>query len=136
MLSRNRPITHSGKEAEERRDAGQGHPQTTAHRRPSTTRVPPRSSPAELDLPGVPSLDLRAQPEARSTTTKIEDRPRHVRIAVHVETHGVSVGETEYPGDVVRVDQIIEKYATGHRTSLHLSADREYTCDLSVRRML
>jgi excisionase family DNA binding protein len=55
---------------------------------------------------------------------------------VQVEAHGVSVGEAEYPGDVVRVDQIIEKYATGHRTSLHLLADKEYTCDLSVRRIL
>ena len=66
--------------------------------------MPPRAGSAELDLPGVPSLDLRSQPEAGSTTTKIEDRPRHVRIAVHVETDRVSVGEAEYPGDVVRVD--------------------------------
>jgi hypothetical protein len=82
--------------------------------------VPPRSGPAELDLPRMPSLDLRAQPEAWSTTTKIEDRSRHVRIAVHVETDGVSVGEAEDPGDVMSVDQIIDKYATGHQTSLHV----------------
>jgi hypothetical protein len=81
----------------------------------------------------VPSLDLRSEPEARPATAKIKDWARHVRIAVHVEAHGVPVGEAEYPGDVVRVNQIIEKYATGHDRSLHLVTDREYTCDLAVR---
>ena len=62
------------------------------------------SGPAELDLSGVPSLDFGSQPKARSTTTKIEDRPRHVRITMDIETDGVPVSEAEDPGDVVRVD--------------------------------
>jgi hypothetical protein len=106
------------------------------HNAGSTTCAPLRSRAAELDLPGVPSLDLRSQPEARPATAKIKDWARHVRISVHVEAHGVPVSEAENPSDVVRIDQIVENYATGHRSSLHLLANREYTCDLYVRRVL
>ena len=56
-----------------------------------------------------------ATPEARATATEIEGRPRHVRIAVQILAHRVAMGEAEDSGDVMRVDQVVEEHATGHR---------------------
>lgn len=81
----------------------------------------------------MPSLDLRSQPEARSTTAEIENRARHIGVPVHVLAHGVPVGEAEDPSNVVCVDQIIDEYAASHTTSLHVIAAAAYTRELSVR---
>jgi hypothetical protein len=62
-----------------------------------------RSGASEFDLPGMPPLDFRSQPKARSTAARIEGRLRHVRIPVEVEAHSVPMGEAEDPRDVVRV---------------------------------
>lgn len=47
---------------------------------------------------------FRAEPEAGSATTKIEDWAWHVGVPVHVLAHGVPVSETEDPSDVMRVN--------------------------------
>jgi hypothetical protein len=99
----------------------------------STNGASLRPRPSELDLSGVPSLDLGSEPKARSTTTEIDDRPRHVGVTVHVLADGISVRESKDPSDVMCVDQIINEHAPGHRTSLHLAADVAYTRELSVR---
>ena len=85
--------------------------------------APLRPCSAELDLPGMPSLYLRSQPEARPATAKIKDRARHVGIPVQVLAYRVAVGEAENLGDVMRVDEIVEEHALSHRTSLHVAAD-------------
>jgi hypothetical protein len=84
-------------------------------------------------LPGVPSLDVRSQPETRSTGAKIEDRTRHVGVAVEILAHGVAVSESKDPSDVVRVNQVVDEHATGHESSLHVAADDAYARELSVR---
>jgi hypothetical protein len=73
-----------------------------------------RPSAAGRDLPRVPPVDLGAQPEARPPMPEVEDGSRHVWIPVDVEAHSVSVGEAENTGDLVCIDQIVEKYAAGH----------------------
>ncbi len=76
--------------------------------------MPLRSGSAELDLPGVPALDLRSEPEARPAAAEIKDWSRHVWVAVHILAHRVAVGEAENPGDVMRVDEVIQKHTPGH----------------------
>jgi len=78
-------------------------------------------------LERVPPLDLRSEPQARSAAAEVEDWARHVGIAMHVLAHGVAMGEPQYPGDVMRVNQIVEEHAAGHQTSLHPRADGERT---------
>ena len=94
---------------------------------------PPWSGSAELDLPRVPSLDLRSQPKARSTTAKVEDWTRHVRVPVEILAHRVAVGETKDPSNVVGIDEIVDAHASGHGSSLLVKADEAYACELSVR---
>ncbi len=130
MISRTRPITHSGNG-----NRGTATPRMHPHRTWSPTRVPPRSGPAKLDLPDVPSLDLRSEPEAGSTTAEVEDWTRHVRVPVEILAHGVAVGEPKDPSDVVCVDEIIDEHAAGHESSLHVTADEACACKLSVRRV-
>jgi hypothetical protein len=84
----------------------------------------------------VPPLYLRPQPQAWATAAEVEDWPWHVQVAVHVLAHGVAMSEAEDPGDVMRVDQVVEEDATRHRASLHLAADGSYTCELSVRSVM
>ena len=127
-MSRTRSITQLRKE--KRRTA------TLRRRRdaePPTSRLPPRSGSAELDLLGVPALDLRSQPEARSAASEVEDRTRHVWMSMEVEAYRVPVSEPEDACDVMCVDGVIEEHSAGHGASLHLATDNEYTCDLSVR---
>jgi hypothetical protein len=71
----------------------------------------------------VPALDLGPKPQAWSTTSQVEDWAWHFGIPVHVLAHGVSVSESEDSSDVMGVDEIVDKHAAGHRTSLHLAAD-------------
>jgi hypothetical protein len=96
----------------------------------SPSSAPLRSRSAELDLPGVPSLDFRSQPEARPATTKINDWARHIGIPVKVLAHSVAVREPKDPGDVVRVDQIVDEHAASHASSLHVTAVEAYACEL------
>lgn len=98
-------------------------PPGSAERDSLWSGAPLRPGSAELDLPGMPSLYLRSQPEARPATAKIKDRPRHVGVPVQVLAHRVAVGEAENPGDVMRIDEIVEEHASSHRTSLHAVAD-------------
>lgn len=88
---------------------------------------------AERHLAGVPSLDLRPQPEARAAGSEIEDGPWHVWIAALILTDRVAVAEAEDPGDVVCVDEVVDNYSFRHIASLHRSADVSYACNLSVR---
>ena len=83
----------------------------------------------------MPSLDLRSEPEAWSTTAKVKDRTRHVRVPVEILAHRVAVGEPKDPSDVVRVDEIIDEHAARHESSLHVTTDAAYACELSVRRV-
>lgn len=82
------------------------------------TRAPFRPGAAKLDLLSVPSLDLRSEPEAWSTPTEVDDRTRHVLVPVEILAHGVAMRKAEDSSNVVRVDQIVEKYAPGHQSSL------------------
>lgn len=84
----------------------------------------------------MPSLNLWAQPETRTAATEVEDRTRHVGVTVYVLAHGVPMREPEDPCNVVRVDEILDDHSSGHRSSLRLAADVEYTCELSVRRVM
>jgi hypothetical protein len=84
-------------------------------------------------LPGVPSLDLRSQPETRATAAEIEDRTRHLGVSVEILAHGVAVSKSKDPSDVVCVDQIVDEHAAGHESSLHVTADDAYGRELSVR---
>ncbi|MHB8657307.1 MAG: hypothetical protein ACYC91_05030 [Solirubrobacteraceae bacterium] len=43
------------------------------------------------------------------------------------------MGEPKDPSDVVRVDQIVDEHAAGHESSLQVTADEAYACELSVR---
>ena len=63
---------------------------------------------AERDLAGMPSLDLRPQPEAWAAGAKVKDRPWHVWISALVLTYGVAVAEPEDSGNIVSVDQVVE----------------------------
>ena len=66
----------------------------------------------------MPTLDLWSQPEARTSAAEVEDWPRHVLVAAHVEAHRIAVGEPEDPRDVMRVNEVFEGYAPGHLASL------------------
>jgi hypothetical protein len=88
------------------------------HARPSTSRTTPRTRLPKRRLARVPTLDLRSQPEARTSAAEVEDWPRHVLVAAHVEAHRIAVGEPEDPRDVMRVDEVFEGYAPGHLASL------------------
>jgi len=81
----------------------------------------------------VPALDLRSEPETWSTTAKVEDWTRHVRVPVEILAHGVAMREPEDPSDVVCVDEVVDKHAAGHVSSLHVTVDEAYACELSVR---
>jgi hypothetical protein len=100
---------------------------------PSMSGAPFRSRAAQFDLAGVPPLDLRSQPQARPASTEIEDGTGHVGVPVHILADGIAMSEPQDPGNVVRVDQIIDEHPPGHKQSLHLTADVAYTCELSVR---
>ena len=73
---------------------------------------------AKRRLARVPTLDLWSQPEARTSAAEVEDWPRHVLVAAHVEAHRIAVGEPEDPRDVMRVNEVFEGYAPGHLASL------------------
>ena len=68
-------------------------------------------------------FDVRSQPEARPPTSKIQDRSRHVRIAAHVEAHRVAVGQPQDSPDFMRINKVVEDYATGHGARLVALAD-------------
>jgi hypothetical protein len=91
---------------------GLGHP------RPSTSRTTSRTRLPERHLASTPTLDLRPQPEAGPSAAKVQDRPRHVLITAHVQAHRVAVGEPEDPRDLMRVNEVVQGYATGHGASL------------------
>jgi hypothetical protein len=81
----------------------------------------------------MPTLDRRSQPQARSAGPKIKNRPRHIRIPALVLADGVAVAESEDPGNVVSVDEVVDQNASGHMESLRPLADVSYACNLSVR---
>lgn len=103
-----------------------GTPRDTTKRR-SATGASLRTRSAQVDLSGVPSLNLGSKPQARSSSAQIEHGTRHVGIAVEVLADSVSMREADDLGDGVRIDQIVEEDATGHDSSRHLAADRAYT---------
>ncbi len=83
--------------------------------RPSTSGAALGSRPPQFNLSDVPSLDLGSQPQAWTTTTEIEYGARHVGIPMHVLTDGIAMSEPQDPGNVVRVDQIIDEHSSGHK---------------------
>jgi hypothetical protein len=84
----------------------------------------------------VPFLDLGLQPEARAAGAKIKDRSWHVRIPALILTDGVAMAEPEDPGNVVGVDEVVDRNPSWHVASLRLSADVSYGRSHSVRRAL
>jgi hypothetical protein len=75
----------------------------------------------------VPPFHLGTKPQARTTTAKIEDWTRHVRVAVLILAHGVAVGQAEDPGHVASVHEVVNKDSSRHAASLHVTADAAYT---------
>ena len=76
----------------------------------------------------MPALDLRTKPKARPAWAEVEDRPRHVGVATLILADGVALRKAENPGDFVSVDEVVDKYASRHKTSLHVVADESYAC--------
>lgn len=66
----------------------------------------------------MPSLDLGPEPEHRPAAAEVNNRPGHLGVSRLILAHGVSVGQTEDLGNVVGVDQVIEKNASGHEIEL------------------
>lgn len=63
-----------------------------------------------------PFLDLLADPEPGATPSKIDYRPRHIRVAPLIGADAVAVGETEDHCHLFSVDQILGVYAGSHES--------------------
>jgi|GEM_PF-6475489 len=81
----------------------------------------------------MPSLDVRSEPEARTSWTEIEDWTRHLLVSPLVLADCVSVAQTEDLGYCVRINQVIEHDSSRHAASLRRLADVSYGRNLSVR---
>lgn len=90
----------------------------------------------DLDLTGMPSLDLRTEPKTWSTATEVKNRARHVVALAQVLAHGVAVLEPEDASDLVRVNQIIDEDTSADGRSLHLPAEITYARGFSVWRAM
>jgi sirohydrochlorin ferrochelatase len=70
-----------------------------------------------------PSRHLGTQPELDATLSEINGRSWHVVVAPLVLADGVAMSKVQDVGDALCVDEVVDCYLFGHRSSLQMEAD-------------
>jgi len=72
------------------------------------------STPGRVQLCS-PTGHLGPQPKLDATLSEIDGRPWHIFVAPLVLANGVAMSEMQDVSDALRIDEIVDRHALGHR---------------------